>query len=201
MFKDSNLIIILIRPIVNWDSIKDHLRQEDHNRRTHESGGSNPLRYLEDDEITKLRTLYEKYTPIVKLLFVAITALQLLWDVMLVCTMLYYHRMIEKVAGGIFAICTWFFTYRAWYPSKLVQPEPAGKGNFNYQSKTSSGPSIVRRSSLLQNKATAADPTPKFMGRPIYTSTKKEDLNYENSVPPPGQGKFDNIQPPTQKFI
>jgi hypothetical protein len=189
------------RPIVNWDSIRDHLRQEDHNRKSQESSGSNPLRYLDDDEITKLRTLYQKYTPLIKLLFVAITALQLLWDVMLVCTMLYYHRMIEKVAGGIFAICTWFFTYRAWYPSKLVQPEQAGKGNFNYQSKASAAPSIVRRSSLLQNRASTSDTAPMFMGRPIYaqSSQKRDDLNLENSVPPQGQGKYD-FQPPTQKF-
>jgi hypothetical protein len=189
------------RPIVNWDSIKDHLRQEDHNRRTQESSASNPLRNLDDEEITKLRTLYQKYTPMIKFLFVAITVLQLLWDVMLVCTMLYYHRMIEKVAGGIFAICTWFFTYRAWYPSKLTHPEKAGKGNFNYQLKTNATPSIVRRSSLLQNRTTNSDAAPKFMGRPIYaqSSQKRDDLNVENSVPAQGQGKYD-FQPPSQKF-
>lgn len=148
-----------------------------------------------------LQVSYKKYTPIIKLLFIAIAFLQILWDIMLVCTMLYYHKMVEKFAGGIIAVVTWFFTYRAWYPSKILSPEIAGKGNFIYQQKYTSAPGIARRSSLLQNRTTVpSEKDVKFMGRPIYPqSQKREDLNMENSVPPPGQGKFD-FQPPPPKF-
>ncbi|CRK93402.1 CLUMA_CG006938, isoform A [Clunio marinus] len=164
----SSLVLIEeARPIVGWDNIKEHLRVEDHNRKTQDSSSSlNPLRNLNEDEITSLKFLYSKYTPIIKLLFVAITILQLLWDIMLVCTMLYYHRMVEKVAGGIIAICTWYFTYRAWYPSKSILPDAAGKGPFIYQQKAVQPSSVARRNSLLTNKTakpSTSSELPKFM--------------------------------------
>lgn len=187
-------------PIVGWDNIKEHLKVEDHNRRTQDpSASSNPLRNLNDTEISMLKMLYQKYTPIIKLLFFAITILQLLWDVMLVCTMLYYHRMVEKVVGGIIAIVTWFFTYHFWYPSKSILPDGAGKGTFNYQQKAVQQ-SLARRNSLLTNNKPKASnqEMPKFMGRPIYQTSKRDDLNVENSIP--SNGKFD-FQPPPPKFL
>lgn len=196
----SSLVLIEeARPIVGWDNIKEHLRVEDHNRKVQESSSLNPLRNLNNNEISTLRSLYHKNTPIIKLLFVAITVLQLLWDVMLVCTMLYYHRMVEKVVGGIIAIVTWYFTYRTWYPSKIL-PDAAGKGTFNYQQKAVAQPSLARRSSLLvNNKASTSSDQPKFMGRPIYQMPpKRDDLNVENSSP--STGKFD-FQPPPPKFV
>jgi hypothetical protein len=191
-------------PIIGWDNIKDHLRLEDHNRKTQEVSSSNPLRNLNNEEISMLKILYQKYTPIVKLLFFGITILQLLWDIMLVCTMLYYHRMVEKVVGGIIAIITWYFTYHFWYPSKSLLPDGAGKGTFNYQQKAAQPTLAARRNSLIMTKAkpsTSATEQPKFMGRPIYSnqaSTKRDDLNIENSIP--STGKFD-FQPPPPKFL
>jgi hypothetical protein len=189
-------------PIVGWDNIKEHLKVEDHNRRVQDpSPSSNPLRNLNETEISSLKMLYQKYTPIIKLLFFGITVLQLLWDIMLVCTMLYYHRMVEKVVGGLIAIVTWFFTYRFWYTSKSILPDGAGKGTFNYQQKAVQAP-MARRNSLLQNKAkvSTSSELPRFMGRPIYQqfAAKRDDLNVENSIP--STGKFD-FQPPPPKFL
>lgn len=196
------MFCVCFRPIINWDTIKDHLRAESHNRTNNESSGVNPLRNLDDESLKKLKNNYEKYTPMIKLMFIAITVLQILWDIMLVCTMLYYHRMVEKFVAGIIAVFTWFFTYRGWYPSKIPSPEVAGKGDFFYQQKHSAAPSIARRSSLLQNRTSMpTEKDPKFMGRSIYTQTqKREDLNAENSVPPSGQGKYD-FQPPSTSRI
>ena len=198
----SSLVLIEeARPIVGWDNIKEHLRLEDHNRKSQEPTPSiNPLRNLNPGEISTLTYLYQKYTPIIKLLFVAITVLQILWDIMLVCTMLYYHRMVEKVAGGIIAVVTWYFTYRAWYPTKSILPDAPGKGSFNYQQKAiQPSSSLARRNSLLVNKATTSSEQPKFMGRPIYQMpSQRNDLNVENSIPP--TGKFD-FQPPPPKFV
>jgi hypothetical protein len=151
-----------------------------------------------------LKMLYQKYTPVIKLLFFGITVLQILWDVMLVCTMLYYHRMVEKVVGGFIAIITWYFTYHFWYPSKSILPDGAGKGTFNYQQKAAQQPTLAaRRNSLLMNKAkpSTSSEQPKFMGRTIYpttTTTKRDDLNVENSIPV--TGKFD-FQAPPPKFL
>lgn len=95
----SSLVLIEeAKTIIGWDNIKEYLRIEDHNRKTRDnSPSSNPLRVLSDSEISTLKALYEKYTPIIRLLFIGITCLQILWDIMLVCTMIYYHRMVEKV--------------------------------------------------------------------------------------------------------
>lgn len=200
----SSLVLIEeARPIVGWDNIKEHLRVEDHNRKTQDtSPSSNPLRNLNNDEISTLKFLYQKYTPAIKILFVGMTVLQLLWDCMLICTMLYYHRMVEKVVSGIIAICTWYITYRAWYPAKSLLPDSAGKGSFSYQQKAvQSNGNLARRNSLLMNKPKASTSTeqPKFMGRNIYTSpSQRNDLNVENTIPATGKYEF---QAPPPKFL
>jgi hypothetical protein len=76
----------------------------------------------------ELQFNYKKYTPYIRGLFVAITIFQIMWDVMLVCTMLYYHVMIEKFLGGVLAILTWFFTYRMWYAHPKLYPKLPGQG-------------------------------------------------------------------------
>lgn len=173
----SSLVLIEeARPIVNWESIKDLLRNEEHNR----NGGdgargslvTNPLKNLKDEQMTALKVLYQRYTPIVRTLFVGMTALQLLWDVMLVCTMLYYHNMIEKVISGIIAILTWFFTYRAWYPSAKFLPDKPGKGLFVYQKEKPSGSqwpgAATRRNAGMNNNGNGgSSPAPRFMGMPL----------------------------------
>ena len=202
----SSLVLIEeSRPIIGWEYIKEHLRLEEHKRKTPQdnSPSSNPLRNLESNELSTLKILYEKYTPIVRLLFVAITLLQLLWDIMLVTTMLYYHRMIEKIIGGVIAICTWYFTYQAWYPSKLIGwPEAPGKCSFRYQQKavSPSTSNLARRTSLLIPKASKSNSeVPKFMGNPIYKSAaQRSELNANEILPP--QGKYDFQQPPS-KFV
>lgn len=203
----SSLVLIEeARPIIGWEYIKEHLRLEEHKRKTPQDNtpSSNPLRNLDTTELATLKVLYEKYTPIIRLLFVAITLLQLLWDVMLVCTMLYYHRMIEKVIAGVIAICTWYFTYQAWYPSNLLEwPEMVGKCSFKYQQKaissSSSASNLARRASLISAKSTKSTPEmPKFMGNPIYKSPAQRSGLNANELP--SQGKFD-FQAPPPKFL
>lgn len=185
----SSLVLIEeARPIVNWESIKDLLRNEEHNR----NGGddirgslvTNPLKNLNDQQIKALQVLYQRYTPIVRILFVGMTALQLLWDVMLVCTMLYYHNMVEKVISGIIAILTWFFTYRAWYPSAKLLPDKPGKGLFVYQKDKNQNtqlPSAAARrgpSSNANGSGGGPGQSFKFMGMPVNLSP-----NAANSSP------------------
>lgn len=177
----SSLVLIEeAKPIIGWENIKEHIRNEEHNRGAHEDSSLNPLRNLEDDELKKVKMLYEKYTPAIRVLFITMTALQLLWDVMLVCTMLYYHKMIEKVLSGIFAIITWFFTYRAWYPVNSLLPNSVGQGKFMYQ-KLRSQPAVPFRKQSLNYGSTGPSATsnsrpgegPKFMGMPLYVGTQR----------------------------
>lgn len=178
----SSLVLIEeARSIIGWENIKEHLRNEEHNRATREDSSSNPLRNLNDNELKEVRILYDKYTPYIRALFIAMVALQLLWDVMLVCTMLYYHKMIEKVLSGIFAILTWFFTYRAWYPVYSLLPSTVGHGKFLYQKPKAPTTIPLRKQSTIytsspsSSSTTKTPETPKtFMGMPLYTQRATE---------------------------
>ena len=190
----SLLMMEEARPIVNWETINEHLRNEEYTRNTRDRSPSrNPLRNLPDDELLKLKYLYKRYTPAIRLLFVGMTALQLLWDIMLVGTMLYYHRMIEKVLSGIIAILTWFFTYRTWYPSRKFLPESAGRGQFLYQNKTKLDAIPVRRQSLVNNSlgGTSSKEIPKFMGMPLYNARPQKTA--DNNTGP----QFNNYDQPS----
>lgn len=196
------MLIEEARPIIKWESIKEHLRNELHDRSISEQSSTNPLRNLNDEQLKNLKFLYERLTPLIRTLFIGISALQLLWDVMLVGTMLYYHRMIEKFVSGIIAIFTWYFTYRFWYRSTAL-PDPAGSGDFFYQrenkdnfifrrtnSMTSSPSSMPSTSSGLRSGATnvsSAAQVPKFMGMPLYTSPKM-GFNTNSQVANPKNG-------------
>lgn len=177
----SSLVLIEeARPIVGWEYIKEYLRHEEYNRATKDTSTTNPLRNLSGDEFQTVKTAYEKYTPYIRLLFIAMTALHILWDVMLLCTMLYYHKMVEKVLSGIFAIITWFITYRAWYPVNSVLPNVAGSGQFTYQ-RPKAVPIPLRKPSVnstAQRASTSgagrSDDIPKFMGMPLYTQPQSQ---------------------------
>lgn len=171
----SSLVLIEeAKPINGWENIKEHMRNEEHNRAVREES-LNPLRNLEDNELKVVKTMYEKYTPHIRILFISMTALQLLWDVMLVSTMLYYHSMIEKFLSGVFAILTWFVTYRVWFPSNALLPNPAGHGRFTYQNKKITSVSLPLRKQSLNYGSQGSTSNrvndgvgPKFMGMPLY---------------------------------
>ncbi|XP_075161531.1 acyl-coenzyme A diphosphatase FITM2-like [Haematobia irritans] len=192
----SSLVLIEeARPIIKWESIKEHLRNELHDRSVSEQSSTNPLRNLNQEQMKNLKFLYERLTPVIRTLFIGMAALQLLWDVMLVGTMLYYHRMIEKFLSGIIAILTWYFTYRFWYRSPAVLPDPAGSGEFFYQrenketfvfKRTNSMTSAPSTSSGLRNGANINSPgsqVPKFMGMPLYTSPRTPNNNSQLANP------------------
>lgn len=170
----SSLVLIEeARSIIGWENIQEYLRNEQYNRTANDDTASTPLRNLSDMDLMQLKILYEKYTPLIRFLFVSMTALQLLWDVMLVSTMLYYHRMVEKILSGIFAVLTWFFCYRVWYTSPSTLPAVVGSGKFTYQKVRPRKSTPLRKPSSSTSVAASASPrssdVPKFMGMPLYT--------------------------------
>lgn len=48
-------------------------------------------------------------------LFVCCCSLMLLWEVMLVCTSIYFHTVETKVIGTLAALASWVVTYKFWY--------------------------------------------------------------------------------------
>lgn len=181
----SSLVLIEeARPIIGWEYIKEHIRNEEHSRAAGEASLTNPLRNLKDNDIKTLKILYEKYTPAIRTLFIGVTVLQLLWDIMLVCTMLYFHKMIEKMLSGIFAILTWYFCYRFWYPSSSFLPDAAGHGMFVYQkNKPSQAIPLRRTPSIVSQTTSRANDIPKFMGMPLYGLNAQQRNDYQTAAP------------------
>lgn len=167
----SLLLIEETRCISNWDTIKEYIRLDEHNRITRENQNStNPLRHLTENQFKHVKHHYEKFTPYIRLLLILVAVFQILWDVMLICTTLYYHIMIEKFLGGAIAIITWFITYRVWYAHPKLLPKLPGDGIFKYNKQKSTHINNNRRKSLTDNQG------PLFMGRPIYAKTKLEEI-------------------------
>lgn len=135
--------------LVGWEGIKDLVMNEEHTRTTTETSTS-PLRNLSDSDLEFLKKAHRALTPYLRGLFVAMTLQQLLWDIMLVSTVLYYHIMIEKFLGGIAAIITWYITYQWWYKlpkSTLLAP---GDGLFKYNNDTKINPETSGNASRLR---------------------------------------------------
>lgn len=170
----SLVLIEETRSIINWDSIKDSIRLEDHQRITKSNAeNTNILKNLSPQQFQILKFSYEKFTPYIRGIFIGITLLQILWDVMLVGTMVYHHIMIEKFLGGSVAILTWFFTYRFWYTSPKFLPRLPAEGIFRYN-KPKSPPLVTRKrtGSIINGQ-------PTFMGRPLRTETATSDNKEE----------------------
>ncbi|CAH1155748.1 unnamed protein product [Phaedon cochleariae] len=167
----SLFLIEETRCVINWDTIKEHMRLEEHSRITKETKDRvNPLRNLTDKVFHQTKVNYEKYTPYIRLLFVLITIIQILWDIMLISTILYYHIMIEKFLGGASAIVTWFLTYRVWYVQPKLLPSLPGEGDFKY-TKNNPAPPVQ----VWHKRKSLTDQGPLFMGRPIYANVKIEE--------------------------
>uniref|UniRef100_A0A6V7HM69 FIT family protein n=1 Tax=Bracon brevicornis TaxID=1563983 RepID=A0A6V7HM69_9HYME len=114
--------------LVGWEGINDIMVKEEYSRNMAEKC-SGALSKLTDTELSILKKNYRLFSPYIRGLFVGMTLQQILWDVMLVSTMLYYHSMAEKFIGGAFAVLVWFFTYRWLFKICLMSP---GEGIFKY---------------------------------------------------------------------
>lgn len=184
----SLFIIEETKCIFNWDSIKEHLRLETYRRSINDTTpNQNPLKDLNKEQLSTLQENYQKYTPYVKAIFFALTLLQVLWDFMLLITIVYYHNLVEKLLGGGIAMVTWYFTYRYWFKSTFLLPMLPGEGIFRYIKKET--PNNFVPSGLKRNTGNSAETSvPMFMGRPIYTQTvtqaqeKVQDAERNNSV-------------------
>ncbi|KAL3226049.1 hypothetical protein MRX96_025267 [Rhipicephalus microplus] len=113
------------RSFCGWERIGDLLRNEKYD-------DDSPLKELRVEQLNLLHDAYPRLTPFVRLLFVALTFLSLLWDLMLVCTVLYFHSMAQKILGGLIAIVEWFVLYRVWY-TMTWSPGLPGQGLFKYR--------------------------------------------------------------------
>lgn len=149
------------RVVINWDSISDLIRKEEYSRNVEpdEYSVHNPLRNLSNSEFEKLKEYYTTFTPFIKMFFIIITILILIWDFMLLTTILYFHRMIEKLIAGFIAVTTWYLSYRIAFPAVPFVNSP-GDGCFKYRD-------TKIRDNGLRGRQPQKQPVPKFMGNPL----------------------------------
>ncbi|XP_058807826.1 acyl-coenzyme A diphosphatase FITM2 [Phymastichus coffea] len=97
--------------LVGWEAIKNNIMNEEYNRKTSTQVTKGYLNKISDEDLDFLKKTYKDLTPYLRGLFIIMTIQQIIWDVMLVATILYYHTMIEKFFGAAAAILTWYATY------------------------------------------------------------------------------------------
>ena len=117
---------------LGWEKIKDFLRNEEHGRVNPDNEKrETPLGKLKYEEFIHLRKFYPKNTPWVRAVFCLLAAIISLWDFMLLCTVLYFHMMIEKVVASGLAVLSWFALYKFFYRQDF-SPGLPGSGPFKY---------------------------------------------------------------------
>lgn len=191
---NSLFIMEEAKAIFGWTDIKDMIRKEDFARAnsSKDDVDDTPLQHISDEEYARMKANYLKYTPYIMALFVSMTSLSLLWDGMLFATVLYFHTMVQKFAGGLVGIGTWYVLYRWLYPQGFTCLP--GKGAFKYQKERKKAsrqpfraPSFVfkRRGSAAgaaKQQAAGKEEVPKFMGMPLNALKTKSG----EAAPPDG---------------
>lgn len=125
----SNLVLIEeARPIQGWEGIGDIIEKEDYSR-VNELNAMTPLKGFTIIQFNQFRSFYEKFLPLVRLNFALIAVLTIVWDYMLLSTIMYFHSMPEKLLSGLIAIFVWFVTYEVAYKWFDLLP---GQGEFVY---------------------------------------------------------------------
>lgn len=85
--------------------------------------------YLLDNRNQQIKKLYNKnfehydqYHQLllpVRVLYILMTFLALIWDFMLIQTILHYHNFLQKVIAFIWSVGCWYFCYRVLFPLDL----------------------------------------------------------------------------------
>lgn len=106
------------RILNSWGKIADFIKQE-------EEGATGKVTA---EEFEKLKSISTDYKVHFRVSVVLITLLQLLWEVMLLSTTLYFHNMPSKLLAACFAVVPWYITYYVWYKIDDISPGVPGNG-------------------------------------------------------------------------
>lgn len=104
---------------------------------------------------------FHGHTGTLRLLFAALTALSLLWDLMLLQTACHFHTLVEKVAALAVAVACWAFAYRLLFPLlnlEVKRPAQLLMNNSEEKGKTSSSSFLSSPSSSSTSSSTGSHP-------------------------------------------
>ena len=111
-----------VKCINGWDRIVEILQKEEQQK----------TQRLKEEEIAQMKASYFQHTPYIRCVVFFVTLLSIIWDVMLLATIVYFHNMAQKLAGAVFAILGWLLTYKFWYRMKHWTPGLGGQGVLRY---------------------------------------------------------------------
>ena len=113
-----------MRVFQDWDKIATVIKREE----------SKLLRNLKEVEMNDLKLAFDDLRPYITALVVWITCILLLWEVMLVCTTLYFHSIYQKMLGGAIGVLTWYLSYHILFKMKgRLSPGSPGQGLIEYR--------------------------------------------------------------------
>ncbi|WKX90950.1 hypothetical protein Q1695_009637 [Nippostrongylus brasiliensis] len=81
----------------------------------------NQVVHRDDDSGVVMRERQEKRVKLAQYFIVGMLVLNIIWIKQLTISVLYYHIMIDKIAGAIVAILCWYITYHILYPAGFLQ--------------------------------------------------------------------------------
>ncbi|XP_011497206.1 PREDICTED: FIT family protein CG10671 [Ceratosolen solmsi marchali] len=161
--------------LIGWEGIKDIIMNEEYNRRTSSENNKGYLQNLSDKDLNFLKKAHKALTPYLRGLFITMTIQQIIWDVMLIATILYYHTMIEKFIGGVAAILTWYVSYYWLFRLSQIGMVLPGDGIFKYNKlKEKQQDNIAKPKRYILKKERM------FMGMPIRFRKEEIEKNDNN---------------------
>uniref|UniRef100_A0A914XP27 Uncharacterized protein n=1 Tax=Plectus sambesii TaxID=2011161 RepID=A0A914XP27_9BILA len=117
------------RAFRDWDKLRSLL---DHPEQDYSAfTGERPSKA----EIDESRATHERMTIPIKILFIVLFFVHLIWEFMILITVLYYHTFAHKMMGTGIALAAWFVTYQLWYKTP-VSPGTPGAGKVNYRDRS-----------------------------------------------------------------
>ena len=77
-------------------------------------------RKITTEEISETKKFYKELSPYIKAVFAAIAVLSVLWEFMLLMSVVYrFHTLPQKVTAAFVAVICWFVSYRVIYRSEI----------------------------------------------------------------------------------
>ena len=99
-----------VKTFKDWHELERLLNDEDLQKK----------RRVTATDMAKAHKYHKILTPFVKVVFVAIAALSVLWDFMLMMSILYrFHTLQQKILASLVAAVCWIASYRIFYNSNI----------------------------------------------------------------------------------
>lgn len=97
----------------------DESRNEAKNENKNANRNRNEIKTHESPKNIDHYDLYHRLLLPVRVLYILMTLLALLWDFMLIQTVLNYHNLGQKLIAFVWSVGAWYFCYRALFPANL----------------------------------------------------------------------------------